>query len=342
MQMLVADLVRTSPVHILWPLSLPFFAYLGLKGSFPILSWFAVIYFSRQMLYFLDLTFSFVQKYRLFLVPAQRLFETLDVAPEITFPENGVNLKSLQGNVEFNNVNFSYQKGLPVLNCINFSVARGGKLAIVGKSGAGKSTIANLILRLFDADSGEVRIDGRKISQINIDTLLPQIGVILQDTFLFGGTIRDNIRYGNPDASDEQVIDAAIAAGIHQDILKIPDGYDTDVAEGARLSGGQKQRIAIARALIKNPKLLILDEATSSLDITTEHKIIQTLRRVFQNVTTIMISHRISFIQDADFIIVLDHGKIIQQGNHQSLIKNEGLYRQLYQAQTKSVQGMTG
>ena len=333
MQVLVADQVRTSPVHILWPLSLPFFAYLGLKGRIPILSWFAIIYFSRQMLYFLDASFSFIQKIRLFLIPAQRLFETLDYEPEFIEPVNALKLKAVKGLAEFDSVNFSYQKGYSILNKISFKLEPGKKLAIIGPSGAGKSTLANLLLRLYLPDNGTIKIDGNDIRKINMNMFLAQTGVILQDTFLFGGTIRDNIRYGNPDATDEEVIAAARAAGIHDDIVKMPDGYDMDVAEGTRLSGGQKQRIAIARALIKKPKLLILDEPTSSLDTATESAIIETMKKTFKGITTIMISHRITLITDADQILVLDRGKIVEQGSHDELIRNKKLYYKLYRQQ---------
>ena len=333
MQVLVADQVRTSPVHILWPLSLPFFAYLGLKGRIPILSWFAIIYFSRQMLYFLDASFSFIQKIRLFLIPAQRLFETLDYEPEFIEPANALKLKAVKGLAEFDSVNFSYQKGYSILNKISFKLEPGKKLAIIGPSGAGKSTLANLLLRLYLPDKGTIKIDGNDIRKINMNMFLAQTGVILQDTFLFGGTIRDNIRYGNPDASEEEVIAAARAAGIHDDIVKMPDGYDMDVAEGTRLSGGQKQRIAIARALIKKPKLLILDEPTSSLDTATESAIIETMKKTFKGITTIMISHRITLITDADQILVLDRGKIVEQGSHDELIRNKKLYYKLYRQQ---------
>jgi ABC-type multidrug transport system fused ATPase/permease subunit len=333
MQVLVADLVKTSPVHIIWPLSLPFFAYLGLTGKIPIITWFGIIIFSRQMLYFLDLSFSFFQKLRLFLVPAQRYFETIDIQPEIIQSPAAKKLSELKGNLEFDDVDFSYQKGFPILNSISFKLEPSKKLAIIGASGAGKSTIANLALRLYDPENGKIKIDNKNLDGLNIKSILAQTGIILQDTFLFGGTIRDNIRYANPNATDEQVRQAAIDAGIHQDILDMPGGYDMDVAEGANLSGGQKQRIAIARALIKKPKLLLLDEATSSLDIATEDRIIETLQQNFKNIATIIISHRINLITDADEIIVLEKGKIVERGKHDELIQNKQLYYQFYRQQ---------
>jgi len=337
MQVLVADQVRVSPVHILWPLSLPFFAYLALKGQMPILAWGGVIFFSRSMLYYLDSTFHFIQKLRLFLIPAQRLFETLDIKPDITEPLNAKKVTVFSGQSEFESVNFSYQKGYPILKNISFELSPGKKIAIIGPSGAGKSTIALLALRLYKPDNGSIKIQNQNISQINMTSVLAKTGVILQDTFLFGGTIRDNIRYGNPDATDDDVIQAAISAGIHEDILNMSGGYDMDVAEGTNLSGGQKQRIAIARALIKKPKFLLLDEATSSLDIATEDAIIETLRKNFKDVTTIIISHRISLVTDADEILVIDKGEIVERGIHDKLIENEKLYYQLYKQQVEPV-----
>ncbi|MFZ5518796.1 MAG: ABC transporter ATP-binding protein [Candidatus Zhuqueibacterota bacterium] len=336
LQYLVADQVRVIPVHIIWPLSLPLFAYFGLKGAIPIITWGSIIYFSRLLLYFLDGTYNFVQRFRLFLIPAKRLFETLDQQPDIVESANARRIDSLKGAVEFDSVNFSYQRDFPILKNISFQLKPGQKLGIVGPSGAGKSTIAMLVLRLFEPDSGAVKIDGLNVKDVNMASVLEQTGVILQDTFLFGGTIRENIRYGDPYASDEQVEQAARAAGIHADILEMPGGYDMDVAEGTNLSGGQKQRVAIARALLKNPALLLLDEATSSLDIETENGIMQTLRQNFSHVSTIIISHRLSFVADAAHILVVDKGEIVEQGAHAQLIQNKKLYYQLYQQQSRS------
>lgn len=334
LQYLVADQVRVIPVHVIWPLSLPLFAYFGLKGNIPVITWGSIIYFSRALLYFLDGTYNFFQRIRLFLIPAQRLFETLDMQPDIVEKGNSKRIENLKGDVEFDSVQFSYQQNFPILKDVSFKLKSGQKLAIIGPSGAGKSTIAMLALRLYEPDSGTVRIDGMNLADLNMASVLDKTGVILQDTFLFGGTIRDNIRYGNQDASDEQVENAAKAAGIHNDILEMPGGYDMDVAEGANLSGGQKQRISIARALLKNPKLLLLDEATSSLDIDTENAIVQTLRQNFADISTIVISHRLTIVSDADKIIVVDKGEIVEQGTHKELLKNRKMYYQLYQQQS--------
>lgn len=337
LQYLVADQIRVIPVHVIWPLSLPLFAYFGLKGNIPIITWGSIIYFSRALLYYLDGTYNFFQRIRLFLIPAQRLFETLDLQPDIPENKKAKKLDYLKGEIEFDSVQFSYQKNHPILKNISFNLNAGEKLAIIGPSGAGKSTIAMLALRLYDADSGTIKIDGMDVRKLNMASVLGQIGVILQETFLFGGTIRDNIRYANPDASDDEVEQAAKNAGIHHDILEMPGGYDMDVAEGANLSGGQKQRIAIARALLKKPTLLLLDEATSSLDIETEDAIVQTLRQNFADISTIIISHRLSIVADADRIIVIDKGEIVEQGTHKELLKNMKLYYQLYKQQSDSL-----
>ncbi len=337
LQILVADQIRVSPIHVLWPLSLPFFAYLGLKGKIPIITWGSIVYFSRAMLYNLNGVFFFFEKIRLYLIPAQRLFETLDMEPDIVEPAGAKKIEKLEGRLEFDSVHFSYREGFPILQDISFSLEPGQKTALIGPSGAGKSTIAMLALRMYDADSGNIRIDGADIRQIHMRSVMDQTGVILQETFLFNGNIRDNIRYANPKASDEEVVRAARAAGIHDDILAMPRGYDTDEAEGSSLSGGQKQRIAIARALIKQPKLLLLDEATSSLDIATEDAIIETLRKEFYSVSTLIISHRISLIADADEIVVIDKGKVVESGKHDDLLNNKSLYFNLYQQQIKQV-----
>jgi ATP-binding cassette subfamily B protein len=287
------------------------------------------------MLYFLDLSYGFVQKIRLYLVPAQRYFETLNLDPEIVEKPNATRLLTLRGAVEFSKVNFAYDKNFPILKNVSFKIAPGKKLAIVGPSGAGKSTIASLLLRLYDVDDGSVKIDGVDVTRLHMNSVLAKTGVILQDTFLFGGTIRDNIRYSKPDASDAEIESAARAAGIHDDIMAMPGGYDMDVAEGTSLSGGQKQRIAIARALIKKPRLLLLDEATSSLDIATEEGIIDTLKSSFKDITTIFITHRISLIADADKIVVIDKGVVVESGTHRELLANRQLYYDLYSQQTE-------
>lgn len=330
MNVMVAGQVQNLPIHILWPLSLPFFAYLGLKGHMPVFSWLATVMFTRLFFFFFNNLYSFFQNTRLYLIPIQRLYETLDQPPHFEEPPDAVDLHSFSGRVEFDSVSFSYSAGRTTLSDIGFSLEPGRKLAVIGPSGAGKSTLTSLLLRLYHPDRGNIRLDGHDIGRVRINSILDRTGVILQETFLFGGTIRDNIRYGRPEASDAEVEEAARMADIHDDILNMPGGYDMDVAEGARLSGGQKQRIAIARALIKKPSLLILDEATSSLDIATEDAVIETIRRSFGRVTTLVISHRLHLVRDADEIIVLDKGCVIERGTHETLMRKGGLYAGLH------------
>jgi ABC-type multidrug transport system fused ATPase/permease subunit len=331
---IAADQIRVSPIHVIWPLSLPLFAWFGLKGRIPVLTWGSIIYFSRAMLYYLDGTYNFFQKIRLYLIPAHRLFETLDLEPEIIEPTSAIRMKGLAGNIEFKDVCFRYEPEKPILEDISFNVDAGEKLGIVGPSGAGKSTIASLLIRLYAAESGTIEIDQQDVMHIRMSSVLEHTGIILQDTFLFGGTIGENIRYGAPDADDARIREAAAAAGIHRDIMDMPGGYDMDVAEGTNLSGGQKQRIAIARAIMKNPRLLILDEATSSLDVETEDAILATLRQNFSDITTVMISHRLSSVADADKIIVIDNGRLSGHGTHSTLIKTNALYRQMFEQQS--------
>lgn len=329
-----ADQIRVSPIHIIWPLTLPLFAWFGLKGRIPVLTWGSIIYFSRQLLYYLDGTYGFFQKIRLYLIPARRLFETLDLEPEIVEPPSAIQMKSLTGDIDFKNVSFHYEPAKPVIQDLTFNVKSGEKLGIVGPSGAGKSTIASLLIRLYASESGTIEIDRQDVMHIRMSSVLKRTGIILQDTFLFGGTIGENIRYGAPDADDARIRDAAAAAGIHKDIMDMPGGYDMDVAEGTNLSGGQKQRIAIARAILKDPRLLILDEATSSLDVETEDAILATLRQNFSDITTVMISHRLSSVADADKIIVIDKGRLSGEGTHSTLIKTNALYRQMFEQQS--------
>lgn len=326
-----ADQVRVSPIHILWPLSLPFFAYLAMIDKIPVLTWGSIVFFSRAMLFYLDGTYSFFQRIRLFLVPAERLFETIDIEPEFQELPNAIRIRSLKGEIEFKNVTFSYQKNQPILKNISFSIKPGQKLAIVGPSGAGKSTICNLLLRLYLPDSGEIKIDGLNLQDLHINSFRSRLGVILQDTFLFDGTIRENISYANPVSTLEMIIEAAKSAGIHEAILEMPGGYAMDVAEGTNISGGQKQRLAIARAFIKNPDILILDEATASLDPSIENAIFASLQQHFQNRTTIIISHRLHPIINADEILVIDQGEIVERGQHDNLIQNRKLYYDLFQ-----------
>eukprot|EP00455_Lapot_gusevi_P039121 TRINITY_DN4383_c0_g1_i18.p1 TRINITY_DN4383_c0_g1~~TRINITY_DN4383_c0_g1_i18.p1 ORF type:complete len:454 (+),score=115.09 TRINITY_DN4383_c0_g1_i18:112-1473(+) len=269
---------------------------------------------------------------------SQRVFEILDRAPQSELV-GGTMLEHINGEVEFRNVNFSYpsRPDVPVLKSVNLLLEPGRSVAVVGRSGGGKSTIGQLILRLYDViEAGsEILIDGTPISDLDPKWLRSQIGFVSQEPVLFATSIRENIVYGKLTATDQEVEDAARAAYIHDFIMSLPDGYQTQVGErGIRLSGGQKQRISLARALLKNPPILILDEATSALDAESEHLVQQALDSLMQNRTTLVIAHRLSTIQRADLIVVIDQGQIVEQGTHAELINDpESLYSQLVSRQ---------
>ena len=266
---------------------------------------------------------------------AERIFEILDARSDVTDTPNAKTLPPITGRVEFNHVTFRYfGGGEPVLNDVSFSVEPGQVVALLGATGSGKSSIINLIPRFYDATEGQVLIDGYDVKQVGLDSLRSQIGIVLQETRLFSGTIRENIAYGRPDASMDQVIEAAQAAAAHDFIVEFPKGYDTPVAElGASLSGGQKQRIAIARALLLDPRILILDDSTSSVDLKTEAHIQAALERLMKNRTSFVIAQRISTVQTADRIIVLDKGRVAAIGKHADLLECEPIYSEIYHSQ---------
>ena len=268
---------------------------------------------------------------------AERVFEVLDTEPEVEDDPDAVDPGILEGRVEFRDVSFTYDGFARILDKVNFEVEPGEMIGIVGPSGSGKSTLVNLISRFYDATDGQVSIDGRPIEKVQQHKLRAQIGVVLQEPLLFQGSVADNIAYGRPGASREDIIDAARAANAHQFIMRFPDGYDTEVGErGGRLSGGERQRISIARALIGNPRILILDEATSSVDTQTEYEIQEALERLVANRTTFAIAHRLSTLKNADRLLVVEKGRIAEVGSHAELLdKEDGVYRRLVDMQTE-------
>jgi len=268
------------------------------------------------------------------LAAAQRVFDVLDTVPEIQDAPDAVELPAVQGQVVFEDVTFEYKPGEPALHNISLEVKPGQVLAIVGPSGAGKTTIANLIPRFYDPVKGSIKIDGYDIRQVTLPSLRQQIGIVPQETMLFNGTVYENILYGDLEASKEAVIAAARSANAHQFIDEMPQGYDTHIGErGTKLSGGQRQRIAIARAILKSPQVLILDEATSALDSESESLVQEALDKLMLGRTAFVIAHRLSTVQRADIILVMDRGRIVERGTHAQLIKAGGLYSKLYQVQ---------
>lgn len=264
----------------------------------------------------------------------ERIFETIDEPVLIRDKEGAVEMPPIEGRVEFRDVTFSYEEGAEILKNIHFTAEKGQIIAIVGPTGAGKTTIVNLISRFYNVDSGEVLIDGRNIEEVTIRSLRRQMGIMMQDSFIFSGTIMDNIRYGNKAVSDEEVIKAAKTVCAHDFIMSMENGYDTQVNErGSRLSAGQRQLISFARALLADPKILILDEVTSSIDTETEILLQQGLNRLLEGRTSFIIVHRLSTIKNADFIMYIDKGGIQEKGAHEALLKKKGDYYRLYLSQ---------
>ncbi|MCK9224659.1 MAG: ABC transporter ATP-binding protein/permease [Candidatus Muirbacterium halophilum] len=262
----------------------------------------------------------------------ERFTEILDLNPDIKDKENAINVKSLKGHIKISNLNFKYEKSESIiLENINIEIKNGDKIALVGESGAGKSTLVSLLPRFYEPEYGQILIDNIDITNITQNSLRENIGIVQQNVFLFDDTIRNNILYGKPDASEEDVINAAIYANIWDYIKSLPEGLDTEVGErGVRLSGGQKQRISIARVFLKNPSILIFDEATSSLDTESESLIQESMEKLSIGRTTIIIAHRLSTVRNADNIFVMNKGKIIESGNHYNLIELKGFYFNLY------------
>ena len=261
----------------------------------------------------------------------QRVFELLDTAPEVTDSPEARPLRDVHGHIRFAHVSFAYDPRHPVLTDLSFEVQPGETVALVGPTGSGKSTIANLLHRFYDPVEGCITVDNQDLRHVRLTSLYRQLAIVPQETLLFGDTIRENIRYGREEATEEDVVTASRAANAHDFITTLPDGYATLVGEkGVNLSGGQRQRVAIARAILKNPRLLILDEATSALDSESEMLVQQALQRLMAGRTTVVIAHRLTTIQEANRIFVLNKGRIVEEGTHAALMQRDGLYRHLY------------
>ena len=267
---------------------------------------------------------------------AKRVFDIIDTPSEIEEREDAIWLDRLEGSVTYQNVDFAYREDRKILTGISFHAEPGQTIALIGPTGSGKSTVTNLIPRFYNATAGWVLVDGIDVQDVQVQSLRRQVGIVLQDPFLFSQTVAENIAYGRPDASEEEIIAAAKAARAHEFITNMPDGYNTRVGErGVTLSGGQKQRVAIARALITDPRILILDDSTSSVDTETEHLIQEALAVLMEGRTTFVIAQRLLTLKSADCILVLDNGRIVQRGTHEALLAEGGLYREIYDLQLK-------
>lgn len=282
---------------------------------------------------------NLIETYQRGMAAFTRFVEIMNVKPDIQDKPDAAVLKRPRGDIRFEHVSFKYNESKTVLDDINFDIYAGHTVALVGPSGGGKTTLCNLIPRFYDVTGGRITIDGQDIRDVTLKSLRENIGIVQQDVFLFGGTVRDNILYGRPDATDEEVIAAAKLADAHDFIMGFEKGYDTLVGQrGIKLSGGQKQRIAIARIFLKNPPILLLDEATSALDNATERIIQRSLSRLSENRTSLVIAHRLATIRNADCIFVITDEGIVESGNHEQLLKKNGLYAELYNSQFEGLE----
>ncbi|RLI01011.1 ABC transporter ATP-binding protein, partial [Candidatus Bathyarchaeota archaeon] len=262
----------------------------------------------------------------------ERVFQIIETEPEVKDKPNAIELKNIKGHIKFENVYFGYEKDKPILKNINLEIKPGETVALLGPTGSGKSTLIRLLMRFYDVTSGRILVDGHDIRDVKLKSLRRHIGIVSQEIFLFNRTVKENISFGKPDASMDDVIRAAKIAQAHEFITNFPNGYETIIGErGLNLSGGQRQRIAIARALLLDPKILILDDSTSSVDVDTEYEIQKALNALLKNRTTLVITQRISTIRNADKIIVMDNGEIIEEGDHETLMAKKGAYYRLYQ-----------
>ena len=313
--------------------------YLAIKGTITVGNIQSFIQYNKQFTQPISQIAQISGMLQAMIAAAERIFEFLEETEEQETPKGEINTSELKGNVEFKNVQFGYNPEKTIIHNFSADVKQGQKIAIVGPTGAGKTTMVKLLMRFYDVNSGEILIDGHNIKDFTRGELRKMFGMVLQDTWLFGGTVKDNIKYGKEDASDDEVIQAAKAAHVHHFIKTLPKGYNSILnEESSNVSAGQKQLLTIARVILTNPKILILDEATSSIDTRTEIRIQKAMDNLMKGRTSFIIAHRLSTIKNADLILVMNHGDIVEQGTHDELLAQNGFYADLYNSQFEEVE----
>ena len=308
--------------------------YLAIQGKITVGNIQSFIQYNKQFTQPINQIAQISSMLQAMVAAAERVFEFLEQPEEIETAKGEIDTSKIKGNVEFKHVNFGYDEDKTIINDFSANIKEGQKIAIVGPTGAGKTTMVKLLMRFYDVNSGEINIDGHNIKDFKDGELRKMFGMVLQDTWLFGGTVKENIKYGNEEATDGEVIEAAKAAHVHHFIKTLPKGYNSILnEESSNVSAGQKQLLTIARVILANPKILILDEATSSIDTRTEIQIQKAMDNLMKGRTSFIIAHRLSTIKNADLILVMNHGDIIEQGTHEELLAKNGFYADLYNSQ---------
>ena len=313
--------------------------YLAINGTITVGNIQSFIQYNKQFTQPINQIAQISAMLQAMVAAAERIFEFLEEQEELDTAKGNIDTEKLKGNVTFKNVQFGYDPDRMIINDFNAQVKEGQKIAIVGPTGAGKTTMVKLLMRFYDVNSGEILVDGHNVKDFDRGELRKMFGMVLQDTWLFGGTVKDNIKYSKEDATDDEVIEAAKAAHVHHFIKTLPKGYKSLInEESTNISAGQKQLLTIARVILADPKILILDEATSSIDTRTEIQIQSAMDNLMKGRTSFIIAHRLSTIKNADLILVMNHGDIVEQGTHEALLEKGGFYSELYNSQFEEVE----